>query len=84
MVNYIRHNNVNFAYPKDSWYRGLLDEATDRVGFHEAYRGINTRLLDAIKEAFPVLTDECEAQKYEEHYLIEPEDIFREFSATGG
>ena len=83
MVNYIRHNNINVGYPKDQWYQGLLEEATERVGFHDAYRAINIRVLDAIKEAFPVLADECETQKYEQHYLVEPEDIFRKFSTTG-
>jgi hypothetical protein len=81
MVNYVRYNRVNVVAVERK-YREILARAIEIAGFHDGYRCINNRLLDAIKEQYPLLAEECEAQRYDDP-LIEPEDIFRTFSTKG-
>jgi hypothetical protein len=85
MVNFIRHTHVNREVTRNgiiAYYLPTLEQAILIAGFEEGYRVFNTRVLDAIKEAYPKLADECESQKYEEP-LVQPEDIFRIYSTVG-
>lgn len=91
IVNYIRHG-VTVGYDLRGpagenrvgmQYRGILDLAISIAGFHLGYQVVNDRLLDVIKGYYPILADECDAQKCDDP-LIMPADIFRIYSPSGG
>lgn len=97
MVNFIRHVFItasnrrlvqlvfedNIERIVSLRYRELLDYAIEFAGFQLGYKIINDGVLDAIKQQYPVLAEECEAQRSGDPF-IEPEDIFRIYSPSGG
>ncbi len=54
----------------------VLGQATEAVGFFEAYRELNHRFLGLVRKKYPSLHDECDNQ-LSGAPLVYPEDIFR-------
>jgi len=53
-VNYLRHEKTNYDFE--------LYKLRRRVGVHEAYFIVKTKVLNVIKESYPTLGDECDRQ----------------------
>lgn len=54
MVNYLRHNMSN--------YDEHLERIFGKVGKTEAYKILNTKIYDKIKEIYPEFAEECDMQ----------------------
>lgn len=55
IVNFLRHECSN--------YEKKLDEIYGKVGIDDAYMRLKNKVLDAIKNTYPFLSEECERQK---------------------